>query len=188
MWAALNTGGCAVSIAHMISPRGWHEPGQTTEFDEYMVLGMSRHGAAPTHEENRQHRFQAQTRLTVELCKRKRSATAHGYRHGVPVFEQIVARRGHNLFLHLLVEPAAVLVTGRVVAYGENCRPGLRTPGHVAITGALFSDPLDSSAGHQRNRGQVGLFQEQWQNRRIISRTPAGVFTIGGNERPFRRN
>jgi hypothetical protein len=48
----LNTGGCTVSIAHMISSRGWQERGQTPEFDEYtVVLGVSRHGAGPTHEE-----------------------------------------------------------------------------------------------------------------------------------------
>lgn len=34
----LNTGASAVSIAHMISPRGWQEPGQTPEFDEYTVV------------------------------------------------------------------------------------------------------------------------------------------------------
>jgi mannose-6-phosphate isomerase-like protein (cupin superfamily) len=28
----------AVSIAHMISPCGWEEPGQTPEFDEYTVV------------------------------------------------------------------------------------------------------------------------------------------------------
>jgi len=28
----------AVSIAHMISPSGWEEPGQTPEFDEYTVV------------------------------------------------------------------------------------------------------------------------------------------------------
>jgi mannose-6-phosphate isomerase-like protein (cupin superfamily) len=33
-----NTGGSAISIAHMISPRGWQEPGQTPEFDEYTVV------------------------------------------------------------------------------------------------------------------------------------------------------
>jgi mannose-6-phosphate isomerase-like protein (cupin superfamily) len=33
-----------VSIAHMRSPRGWQEPGQTPEFDEYTVVlrGMLR--------------------------------------------------------------------------------------------------------------------------------------------------
>jgi mannose-6-phosphate isomerase-like protein (cupin superfamily) len=34
----LNTGGSALSIAHMISPGGWREPGQTPEFDEYTVV------------------------------------------------------------------------------------------------------------------------------------------------------
>ena len=34
----LNTGGSALSIAHMLSPRGWQEPGQTPEFDEYTVV------------------------------------------------------------------------------------------------------------------------------------------------------
>jgi mannose-6-phosphate isomerase-like protein (cupin superfamily) len=34
----LNTGTSAVSIAHMQSPGGWVEPGQTPEFDEYTVV------------------------------------------------------------------------------------------------------------------------------------------------------
>ena len=40
----VNSGTSAVSIAHMKSPGGWVEPGQTPEFDEYtMVLrGMLR--------------------------------------------------------------------------------------------------------------------------------------------------
>jgi len=33
-----NTGGSTVSIAHMTSPRGWQEPGQTPEFDEYTLV------------------------------------------------------------------------------------------------------------------------------------------------------
>jgi ethanolamine utilization protein EutQ (cupin superfamily) len=34
----LNTGDSTLSIAHMISPHGWKEPGQTPEFDEYTVV------------------------------------------------------------------------------------------------------------------------------------------------------
>ena len=34
----VNTGTEAVSIAHMTSPAGWLEPGQTPEFDEYTVV------------------------------------------------------------------------------------------------------------------------------------------------------
>jgi len=34
----VNTGDAAVSIAHMRSPGGWVEPGQTPEFDEYTVV------------------------------------------------------------------------------------------------------------------------------------------------------
>ncbi len=34
----LNTGGSALSIAHMKSPLGWEEPGQTPEFDEYTLV------------------------------------------------------------------------------------------------------------------------------------------------------
>jgi mannose-6-phosphate isomerase-like protein (cupin superfamily) len=33
-----STGTLEVSIAHMISPAGWEEPGQTPEFDEYTVV------------------------------------------------------------------------------------------------------------------------------------------------------
>jgi ethanolamine utilization protein EutQ (cupin superfamily) len=34
----VNTGTSAVSIAHMKSPAGWSEPGQTPEFDEYTLV------------------------------------------------------------------------------------------------------------------------------------------------------
>ena len=34
----VNSGTAAVSIAHMRSPAGWVEPGQTPEFDEYTVV------------------------------------------------------------------------------------------------------------------------------------------------------
>jgi len=34
----LNTGTAELSIARMVSPGGWHEPGQTPEFDEYTVV------------------------------------------------------------------------------------------------------------------------------------------------------
>jgi mannose-6-phosphate isomerase-like protein (cupin superfamily) len=34
----VNTATSAVSIAKMISPAGWEEPGQTPEFDEYTVV------------------------------------------------------------------------------------------------------------------------------------------------------
>ena len=40
----VNSGERAVSVAHMRSPGGWLEPGQTPEFDEYTVVlrGMLR--------------------------------------------------------------------------------------------------------------------------------------------------
>ena len=40
----VNSKSTAVSIAHMHSPAGWEEPGQTPEFDEYTVVlkGMLR--------------------------------------------------------------------------------------------------------------------------------------------------
>jgi ethanolamine utilization protein EutQ (cupin superfamily) len=34
----VNSATSAVSIAHMRSPAGWEEPGQTPEFDEYTVV------------------------------------------------------------------------------------------------------------------------------------------------------
>lgn len=34
----LNTGEPAISIAHMRSPKGWSEPGQRPEFDEYTLV------------------------------------------------------------------------------------------------------------------------------------------------------
>jgi ethanolamine utilization protein EutQ (cupin superfamily) len=34
----VNTGTGALSVAHMRSPSGWVEPGQTPEFDEYTVV------------------------------------------------------------------------------------------------------------------------------------------------------
>jgi len=40
----VNSGTSAVSVAHMRSPAGWVEPGQTPEFDEYTLVlrGMLR--------------------------------------------------------------------------------------------------------------------------------------------------
>jgi mannose-6-phosphate isomerase-like protein (cupin superfamily) len=34
----VNSGESGVSIAHMRSPAGWEEPGQTPEFDEYTIV------------------------------------------------------------------------------------------------------------------------------------------------------
>lgn len=34
----VNSGTMALSIAHMKSPGGWQEPGQTPEFDEYTLV------------------------------------------------------------------------------------------------------------------------------------------------------
>jgi ethanolamine utilization protein EutQ len=34
----VNSQGSAVSVAHMRSPEGWTEPGQTPEFDEFTVV------------------------------------------------------------------------------------------------------------------------------------------------------
>ncbi len=34
----VNTGTSGVSIARMVSPAGWSEPGQTPEFDEYSIV------------------------------------------------------------------------------------------------------------------------------------------------------
>jgi mannose-6-phosphate isomerase-like protein (cupin superfamily) len=34
----VNTGTTALSVAHMRSPGGWLEPGQTPEFDEYTIV------------------------------------------------------------------------------------------------------------------------------------------------------
>ena len=34
----VNSGTSAVSVARMVSPSGWAEPGQTPEFDEYTVV------------------------------------------------------------------------------------------------------------------------------------------------------
>jgi ethanolamine utilization protein EutQ (cupin superfamily) len=34
----VNSGTSQVSVAHMRSPEGWQEPGQTPEFDEYTVV------------------------------------------------------------------------------------------------------------------------------------------------------
>lgn len=34
----VNTGNAAISVAHMRSPEGWDEPGQTPEFDEFTLV------------------------------------------------------------------------------------------------------------------------------------------------------
>lgn len=50
-----SSGASDVSIAHMVSPSGWQEPGQTPEFDEYTfvlrgaVLVESRDGVLEVH-------------------------------------------------------------------------------------------------------------------------------------------
>lgn len=40
----VNSGACHASVAHMRSPGGWQEPGQTPEFDEFTIVlsGMLR--------------------------------------------------------------------------------------------------------------------------------------------------
>lgn len=40
----VNSGHTALSVAHMRSPQGWREPGQTPEFDEFTIVlrGMVR--------------------------------------------------------------------------------------------------------------------------------------------------
>jgi ethanolamine utilization protein EutQ len=40
----VNTGTASASVAHMRSPSGWQEPGQTPEFDEFTIVlqGMLR--------------------------------------------------------------------------------------------------------------------------------------------------
>ena len=40
----VNSGTSSVSVARMKSPEGWHEPGQTPEFDEFTIVlhGMLR--------------------------------------------------------------------------------------------------------------------------------------------------
>ena len=42
----VHSGTTAVSIAHMRSPAGWEEPGQTPEFDEYTLV---LHGTLRVH-------------------------------------------------------------------------------------------------------------------------------------------
>ena len=34
----VNTANAGISVAHMRSPEGWEEPGQTPEFDEYTLV------------------------------------------------------------------------------------------------------------------------------------------------------
>ncbi len=34
----VNTGSAAISVARMLSPGGWQEPGQTPEFEEYTLV------------------------------------------------------------------------------------------------------------------------------------------------------
>lgn len=44
VFGRVNSGDAGVSIAHMTSPEGWVEPGQTPQFDEYtyVLQGMLR--------------------------------------------------------------------------------------------------------------------------------------------------
>jgi ethanolamine utilization protein EutQ (cupin superfamily) len=47
----VNSQTAALSVAHMRSPSGWEEPGQTPEFDEYTIVlkGMLRVGHKDGH-------------------------------------------------------------------------------------------------------------------------------------------
>ena len=45
----LNTSDDMVSVAHMRSPAGWQEPGQTPEFDEYTLVIKGRLRVAHTN-------------------------------------------------------------------------------------------------------------------------------------------
>jgi ethanolamine utilization protein EutQ len=47
----VNTLTDAISVAHMRSPEGWEEPGQTPEFDEYTVV---LHGTLRVHHKSGQ--------------------------------------------------------------------------------------------------------------------------------------
>jgi mannose-6-phosphate isomerase-like protein (cupin superfamily) len=38
VFGRVNSGDAGVSVAHMTSPDGWEEPGQTPEFDEYTYV------------------------------------------------------------------------------------------------------------------------------------------------------
>lgn len=55
MFGRVNSGDEGVSIAHMISPEGWVEPGQTPAFDEYTLVlkGMLRVTHRGGHEDVR---------------------------------------------------------------------------------------------------------------------------------------
>ncbi len=71
---AVNTGTAALSIARMKSPRGWSEPGQRPEFDEYSIVLA---GALVVETEGGIHTIGAGQAVIVEKGEWVRYSTPH---------------------------------------------------------------------------------------------------------------
>jgi quercetin dioxygenase-like cupin family protein len=70
----LNSGTSAVSIARMVSPAGWGEPGQTPEFDEYTVVLR---GALRVETRDAVHELAAGQAIAVQAGEWVRYSTPH---------------------------------------------------------------------------------------------------------------
>jgi hypothetical protein len=71
----VNTGETSVSIARMISPPGWVEPGQTPEFAEYSLVVV---GTLHVETEEQTLEVRAGQAVTVNAGECVRYSTPHG--------------------------------------------------------------------------------------------------------------
>lgn len=88
-----NTGTAALSIARMLSPPGWSEPGQTPTFSEYTLVLR---GAVVAETRNATHRIEAGQVLIVEPSQWVRYSTPEGAEYVavcLPAFSPEAVRR-----------------------------------------------------------------------------------------------
>ena len=87
----VNTKTSGVSVAHMRSPQGWEEPGQTPEFDEFTIVlkGTLRvkHKSGKLDVRGRPGSHRPQRRMDPIFHSRRRRSRIHrrmpaGFRHG----------------------------------------------------------------------------------------------------------
>lgn len=89
----VNSGTAEVSVARMVSPPGWSEPGQTPAFNEYTVVLK---GALCLRTETDEIRVEAGQAVMVEAGTRVRYATPEGAEYlavCVPAFSPQTVRR-----------------------------------------------------------------------------------------------
>jgi len=93
----VNTGTDEVSVARMVSPPGWSEPGQTPAFNEYTVVLK---GALVLHSKEGETRVEAGQAVLVEAGTWVRYATPEGAEYlavCVPAFSPQSVRRDEEV-------------------------------------------------------------------------------------------